>query len=649
MRSRGRSVLTTFGKELRETLRDRRTLAVMILFPLVVYPLLALLGGEVAATRMRAKEDEPVRVAVVGIGAVAEDLRRRAREAPKRFTLVETATTADVEAGRLDLLARVQVNHVEVIFDATRDESREAEDRVSEMSDQAITAACPPPLIVKRTNLGKGQKLGSYVLSKALPLMIVVMVLLGSFYPAIDVTAGERERGTLETLLTAPVRRADLLLGKVLAVMVLASLTGAFNLISMSLTVSHGLNLMGETVKVVVPWSRALATGLVILPTAFMLASLFVTLGSLARGFKDAQNLLVPVHFILFAPAMLATLGDFALTRTAALIPGVNVTLLARELALGRAQLVPALLVLGSTILVGVLILRVAARLYDSESILEAAGSLGGILRVAARPGGPVTAPESAPPTAGEAMGLYAVAYLLLLFVFVPMQKRDLVSGLLASQYLGLLGLVVVYARLTRRRLADVLVWRRPSGRALGGAVLLGASAWVIVGLLAEWLLPVPKEVIEALRKALITESKLSLGATVMLVALTPAFCEEALFRGPVLRGLLTRVGPVAAFLLTGILFGLLHMSVWRLIPTTLLGVMLSFIAWRAGSILPAMVAHALNNGILVVLARLGLDRHFESASWTLKIAGAGGAFVVAGAGLWLLHGGRRVGSKTVG
>ena len=112
-----------------------------------------------------------------------------------------------------------------------------------------------PQFDIERENLAPATRIGGYLLSKALPLMILLMVLLGAFYPAIDVTAGERERGTLETVLAAPIPRLDLLLGKVLAVTALASASGLLNLASMSLTLVQVVNLAAPAADLPVPWS----------------------------------------------------------------------------------------------------------------------------------------------------------------------------------------------------------------------------------------------------------------------------------------------------------------------------------------------------------------------------------------------------------
>jgi membrane protease YdiL (CAAX protease family) len=125
-------------------------------------------------------------------------------------------------------------------------------------------------------------------------------------------------------------------------------------------------------------------------------------------------------------------------------------------------------------------------------------------------------------------------------------------------------------------------------------------------------------------------------------VAVTPAICEECLFRGPILHGLRTRLDSVAAVVITAALFGLFHMDVYRLIPTMMLGVLLGFIALESGSIVPAMVAHFCNNAMLVTLASLRLDRRLETLSHRTLTLIVIASIVLTTAGIALIRGARR-------
>jgi sodium transport system permease protein len=523
---------------------------------------------------------------------------------------------------------------VTILFDAARDESREAADRLSEVVAKALPQGCTR-FDVKKDDIASGAKLGGYLLSKALPLVIVLMVLLGAFYPAIDVTAGERERGTLETVLTSPIARFDLLLGKVLAVALIAALTGLLNLASMTATLVQTMRL-ADAAALPVPWSRAAASALVLLPAAFLFGAVFVAIGSLARGFKEAQNFLMPAYFIGIAPALIGAVGERALTTGAALVPAMNVTLLARELLLGKAHLGTTLLVLASTALYGGLALAFAARIYDSERFIDPAAAR-------ARPETRAPQPADSPPTAGEALLALSAAFLLLIFVFIPWQKQNLVRGLLVSQWLGMLGVVAVLARVTGRKLGPMIALRAPRPATALAAVLIGAGAWGAVAMLSEWLVPVPKEVIEQLRRALVPQDQSrGMAANLLLVALTPAICEEALFRGVVLRGLATRLAPSAAIAVTGLLFGLFHLDLYRLFPSTVLGVLLSWLALTTGSLVPSIIAHFLNNAILITLATWGVDQRVDQLGKGAAAALFIGSLAVTSAGIWLVWRGRK-------
>ena len=623
-------VLLTLGKELRESLRDRRTLAVMILFPLVVYPLLSLLAAQVAVARDKTREARPSLVAVLGPDGMRDELAARIRERPKLLTLVERGRRADVAAGRLDglvQLADAGASRAEIVYDASREESREAAERLSDVIASVLPKGCAPRFSLDKRSLAPEAGVGGYLLSKVLPLLVVLMVLLGAFYPAIDVTAGERERGTLETILSSPIRRFDLLLGKVLAVTALAALTGLLNLASMSVTLIQVMQLADPGSALPVPWTRAAAASAVVLPSAFLFASLFVAVGAVARGFKEAQHLLTPVYFLSIAPAVAGAVGEYRLAGLAAWIPCLNVTLLARELLLGHAPFLGALAALASTVACGCAALAVAARIYGSERFVDPG------------PRERRSRENPDPPTAGQAMFLYALAFVLLYFLWLPLQRRSLVLGLLVSEWGGLLGLVVLFAVFTRRSLPDLLRIVRPPPRCLAGAALVGLSAWAGVAILSEWVSPVPKEVIEQLRRSLIpSDGSRGLWATLALVALTPAICEEALFRGPILRGLRTRAGPAAAVALTGLLFGVFHLELSRILPTALLGILLSLVALESGSILPAMLAHFLNNASLVVLAFFHVDEKLATIGATASVLILVASAALTALGLLLVH-----------
>jgi sodium transport system permease protein len=209
---------------------------------------------------------------------------------------------------------------------------------------------------------------------------------------------------------------------------------------------------------------------------------------------------------------------------------------------------------------------------------------------------------------------------------------------LLATEFLFFLAPVVLYAWLKGFSARETFALRPPLWRALAGALLVGVSGWTIGGGLLVRLLPPPDSLVKALEKILLIEDKPApLWEAWLLVGLVPALCEELFFRGFLQSGF-RRLGQWPAILVTALLFGLAHSSIYRLLPTMFLGLLFGYLVWRTGSIAAGILAHLLNNGLMATLARSG-----EFLSW-LGLASAkevpwsiiaGGAVVLA-AGLAL-------------
>lgn len=206
-------------------------------------------------------------------------------------------------------------------------------------------------------------------LAALLPLVLVLMTMTGAVYPAIDLTAGERERGTLEILMASPTPRFSLLIGKYVAVLTVALLTALMNLSVMFVTLlvlGLGLELMHSDVKLLPLLLQVLA--LVILFAAFFSAVL-LTVTSVARSFKEAQAYLIPLMILSMMPAILSLLPGLHLNGFTCFVPLLNIVLLARDILDGNSQAFTAILVVGITIGYALLALAMAAWIFGKSSI----------------------------------------------------------------------------------------------------------------------------------------------------------------------------------------------------------------------------------------------------------------------------------------
>jgi membrane protease YdiL (CAAX protease family) len=157
-----------------------------------------------------------------------------------------------------------------------------------------------------------------------------------------------------------------------------------------------------------------------------------------------------------------------------------------------------------------------------------------------------------------------------------------------------------------------------PPVRFACAGALIGISAWYLNLSLVDALIEVEPEDVETLQRAV---ARPSLGLVVLAVALAPAVCEEAIFRGVLLRGLASRIPPIVALVVSSAMFAAYHVRPVQMLPTFTLGLALGLLSLRAGSIVPAVIAHFLNNTMAILVSRQeihslsrALDQHRDAA-----------------------------------
>jgi sodium transport system permease protein len=620
-----RKALVIFAKELRETLRDRRTLFVMVLLPMILYPLLALISIQWVAVVQARREAKASPIAVVPPDREMEDV---VRAEPKLQQVTRDAKATLRVSGSSGAAPRRTVT---IVWDPADDDAALARDRVhaallrhaDEERDRRLQRYGVPPggaeALLIREEGGRPGAAGGQLAGLLLPMLLVMMVVAGAFYPAIDLTAGEKERGTLETLLAAPVSRHDVLGGKYLAVVTVSLLTGTINLASAALTFAAVFRPAAGSALPEVPWASVAVASIVTVPAALFFSAVMLAVAALARGFKDAQNLLTPVYLAILVPAMMSQLPGTELGTFTALIPGVNVTLLVKALVRGDAQAAHVALAVLSMTAYALMALHFAARVFEGERLLFAEE------RARAR---------RARGSAAEAVGLVGIVFLLVFYVGAWLQHGTFWLGILATEWLLVLVPCLVFARLSGLRARTAFSLHRPRGVVWLGAALVGAGAWAVasaVGWAQQAVLPMPREAYEALRGVLFPTPARPLFLDLLALALSPAICEEILFRGVLLGSLRPRIGTAWSVVLTAFLFGAFHMSLHKFLPTAVLGVMLAVIAARTGSIVPGMLVHFIHNAIVVVSGRvLGPEAILDDKVPRLAV-GLGSLVVVAG------------------
>jgi sodium transport system permease protein len=380
------------GKELLDVVRDRRTLVLTVLLPVLLYPGILLLMGAIVAAGTHRLKNEPLSVAVVGAPTMALLSKR---PTPEKTTF-DLYTRAEAEALLKDqkVAAVVQAPDdlevslanggqvvVTVLYTKRFDRSMEGLDRLKPVLDGLnaetlkgrldtlkLEAGFVQPLKTDPVDLDFQKDLGPLIASRLLPIILLTMLIIGALYPAVDLTAGEKERGTLETLLVSAVRPVDVMAAKYLTVSLVAIVTALANLAAMGATFGMGISLGGPNATTFQLNAGQVLTMLVcLIPAALLLSGISLAISSTARTFKEGQSLMSPVMLLCLAPALLSQMPGIELNPVTALIPLLNVALLIKAAVLGTATALEVAITSFSVLAFALLALRVAASAFNSE------------------------------------------------------------------------------------------------------------------------------------------------------------------------------------------------------------------------------------------------------------------------------------------
>ncbi len=692
-------IRTIWFREMRDQLRDRRTLLVIVGLPLVLYPLLGFAVIRVAV-------EFPEKPSVVGVVTGSADVKNFPPRSDPSTPLGKRAYPLLIEAGKFTagdakaatkeggLVQLVFLDKVDpgwlddskfdLILEATgdffmkleRDDNagapplpavqmhiRPGEDR-SRLAMRRLT-----PLLnawnieLKKVRLvrkgltdqyldtfevripdesaaGAGKDSVINLVVRFFPLMLVMWSLSGALYPAVDLCAGEKERGTMETLLITPAGREEIVLGKFLTIWVFSSGTALVNLLSMGITTALFSSYMpqgGISIPALL-WCVVLS-----LPQSAFFSALGLAIGAYARSSKEGQYYLMPL-FVITMPLICLTLAPgIELNPLYSMVPVTGVALLMQRLMTEgislrvAAYFVPVLAPIG---LYSWLALRWAIEQFNREEVLFREAErldLGLWLKRLFRD-------KEALPTTGQAF------FCLGLLIGLRWLTLGMGSGwaLAMRTAIGQLAFVAMpplfMVMLLNTQPTDgmYLNWprRRETGLAALLALLLLAPMTGFMQAVAVWLphlLEGIHPLIEILRAI---HDRRDLGASQLLLyvlafALVPALCEEIAFRGFVLRGLHHGFRPRNAVLLSSFFFALFHLNVFLFLPTFVLGVVLGLLTVRSRSLLPAISFHFLHNTVLIALIPLsryseGMPRLLHDAwPWLISVCAAAAAALV--------------------
>jgi sodium transport system permease protein len=392
------AIVTVFRKEMLEVSRDRKTLIFMIVLPLLIIPLLFDVTIQFMTDAEKEATEKTLDYAIFGKEQLPEAADAFANSGFPEVALDDPAEIqAAVDDERIDFALVIQPagpggqHVVELWYDNAPMTSTKVEARTKEVldglgadlrrkrfealgiDDPATQQGVIEPVVVQPRGTAPmreviGEQVGGY-----LPYVLLIFCFMGAMYPAIDLAAGEKERGTLETLLLVPIPRGQVVLGKFLVVFTAGVVTAVLAIAGIGGWLAwRSRELEGDlgAVLAAIGAGDLLLIATMLVPTAAIFASLLLAISIYAKSFKEAQSYIGALYLLVFLPASVATLPGVELDWATASIPIVNISLAIKELAKGTMDPTLLVAILGSSTLLAAGMLWAATWWFGREDVL---------------------------------------------------------------------------------------------------------------------------------------------------------------------------------------------------------------------------------------------------------------------------------------
>ncbi len=658
-----------FHREVRDQLRDRRTMFTICILPLLLYPLMGMVMMQVAQFR----REPHVNIGVVGYENWPRDFplitehpndKIKWHRVQSDNAFLQSYLSGQLQNGNSNLASELGSSHqsdnpaiseellrklcVDAIVwvPASIKDSIVQESLVvlsnqrwerSQMASQFfkerlldwhanwlrvhlqgtdLGASIVDPPQVRNVDASTAIMKRAIVWSKILPFVMLVWALTGAFYPAIDLCAGEKERGTLETLLCSPAGRREIVWGKLLTVMCFSIGTALLNLGSMHTTASIVMSRFASlgAVDMVsqmgpLPLQSMGWLILLVIPISAMFSALALAVACLAQSTKEGQYYLMPLLLVGMPLVMLPMIPGVTLSPGTSVVPVTGAILISRALMDGEYSL--ALLHLPTVAIVTVtcylLSVRWAVRQFESESVMFSDGertSMSQWIRNVWR-----KREDTALVNESILCALLILVCLFfgrLAFSGMPLSWTGIVQSTIVIQVGMILAPALIMSTILTRSTRKALRLNNPGGLNLISAILLAISLHPTYAAFAS-LVGAEYKLGEQTISLLMQFDSIIAGAPIwsvlLVLALVPAICEELVFRGFVFAGLERNGGHIRAILLSSLFFGLSHGVLQQTITASTIGVLLGWIAYRTRGVGSTIAFHCVHNSISMLIA----------------------------------------------
>lgn len=617
-------------RELTDIFRDKKTLCMMVLLPLLLYPLMIVGMTLLFSAITQSQEETTYQVAFADLGQEREqtltDLLEKDADTFSYQISVEPFDENDktieqaLKDGDYDAVLSYEESQKDpyrIYYLEAKDDSgigatalkELLEDYNKQLQKQKVQQLgldadeILNPVRYEEVNYSSTEQTMGNMLGDIVPMLVIISIMMGAIYPAIDVTAGEKERGTLETLLTLPVTNFELIMSKFLAVSVIACVSAILNIVSMGAAFGFMFSYMMEGMGAVTINYATFLPAILFTLLVMVFFALFVTAVSLcicifAKSFKEANNYITPMMLVFMFGSMVTMVPNIELTEVTAAIPIVNISLMIVQLFSFSYNYALFGIVLLSNIVYSLLAVLILGKIYNSEAVLfsEGMSSLKLFTPRSEMRKGQI-------PGIGDVVVLICVELLLIFYVGTAAQLKMGFYGTVVVQLLILL-FPLLYLWYLKADFKKVLSLQMPKVLHILAALFVWIGGFSLMCMLAVLLTKIFPESTQSMADTMAEYVRQPFWVLVLVMAVMPAVGEELMFRGFIFGTLKRRWRVLPAMLVTSAIFGIYHMSLSKFFTTALLGFMLVYVVEKTGSIFCSMLMHFCNNLVAVVVMK---------------------------------------------
>lgn len=625
---------TLYKKEILDVIRDKKTILTMVVLPVLLYPLLFLLIMQIMTLVMEEQEASTYHIAY---DHVAEEHKQALNdwiagdEDELDYILKEVESEnpkKDLEDEEIDAYITVKETESQVTFEIhymyantnsntaagmLKEEiesysTRVAEDNAKEQGldvDKLLY-----PVVATMDDQSSNESSVGSMLGGIIPFLLITSIVMGCIYPAIDATAGEKERGTLETLLTLPVGNMELIASKFLSVATIAVVSVFMNVLSMGIVVAYLYSTMTAfsdganelDLGTFIP--AILITVCCVIAFSLFISAITMIVCAFAKSFKEANNYVTPISLVVMLTGYVGIIPTIELNTTTSLIPVVNICLMIKNLLVFKYDFTLIVIVLLSNIIYAFVAVWVLSKVYNSESILFGE-SLSGIKLFEKRS----NIKKGSLPSVQESLLIMVVVLLLMVYVGgIVTTSASLQVGLIVQQaFVGILPiLAAIYIKADLKKTFSL---KLPKIKDLFGAIILGIGGICLNLLVSSVLTTIFPGGAEGMNEQYMQIlDGVSFVQGLLLMALLPAVCEEIMFRGYMFTAFKNRMSLTKAIIIVSLLFGVSHMSMIKVLSTAVLGAVLAYAIHKSESIVTSSLIHFANNTLAVVVMFYGTE-----------------------------------------